>query len=320
MQPFIALTDQRWFEFLSSCAENGIVDEVNFWSPESPDPLKKFAPGEPIFFRLKKPHYAIVGYGFFAHFHLFDLDMAWELFDWKNGDPDKLRFFQRIGEYRGVDLLDPARLAERKQIGCTILRDARFWPASRWIPWGEEMGWAPNVVRGKTEKDPRRVEILLRSLSGEAPSEFKADAFAPLEADERIIVLSKHSHRIGQGTFRARLLDVYDGSCAITGEHTEPVLDAAHIQPYLGPRSNHIQNGLLLTKEFHALFDLGYVTVTPDYVIRISPRLHADWKNGRRYLLYDGKPLVQVPRRNDDRPNREVLAWHNKRVFRSQGA
>lgn len=42
------------------------------------------------------------------------------------------------------------------------------------------------------------------------------------------------------------------------------VLDAAHIQPCLGPRSNHPQNGLVLTKEFHALFDRGYVTVTPE--------------------------------------------------------
>ena len=37
--------------------------------------------------------------------------------------------------------------------------------------------------------------------------------------------------------------------------------ESAHIQPYLGPRSNHVQNGVLLTKELHALFDAGYVTI-----------------------------------------------------------
>ena len=92
----------------------------------------------------------------------------------------------------------------------------------------------------------------------------------PLDLDERTIVLREVTDREGQGAFRLRMLRAYDGQCAITGEHTAPVLDAAHIQPYLGPRSNHVQNGLLLTKEFHALFDEGYVAVTPDYEVRVS--------------------------------------------------
>ena len=58
----------------------------------------------------------------------------------------------------------------------------------------------------------------------------------------------------GQGPFRLRMLDSH-GRRAISGERTGPVLDGAHIQPYLGPRSNHVQNGLLLTTDLHALFD-----------------------------------------------------------------
>jgi hypothetical protein len=95
--------------------------------------------------------------------------------------------------------------------------------------------------------------------------------------------------RLGQGTFRARLLDAYGRRCAITGERTEPVLDAAHIQPYLGPRSNHIRNGLVLSKEFHTLFDLGYVGIDPDYKVHVSPRLYDEWHNGRRYYEYDDR-------------------------------
>jgi putative restriction endonuclease len=125
--------------------------------------------------------------------------------------------------------------------------------------------------------------------------------------------------REGQGAFRARLLDAYGRSSAITGEHTEPVLDAAHIQRYLGPRSNHVQNGLLLTKEFHTLFDLGYVTVTPEYVIRVSPSLGNDWHNGKRYYPYDGKRLVAVPGAASLRPSGAALAWHGERVFRRAG-
>lgn len=116
-----------------------------------------------------------------------------------------------------------------------------------------------------------------------APPEFE-DRYVPFEGDERRLVFAEQTVREGQGAFRLRLLSAYGGRCAITGEHSEPVLDAAHIQPYRGPRSNHVQNGLVLTKEFHALFDRGHVSVTPDHKVRVSPRLREDWKNGRRYF------------------------------------
>ena len=101
----------------------------------------------------------------------------------------------------------------------------------------------------------------------------------------------------------------------MTGEHTEIVLDAAHIQPYLGPRSNHPQNGLLLTKEFHALFDAGYVTVTPEYEVRVSSRLYSEWGNGHRYRPFDGRPLTVLPSVEIERASPEALEWHLERRF-----
>src|SRR5688500_6998678 len=114
-EAFVALTDKAWFDFLSTRAGNGHVDEVNFWQPRATAPMKKMAPGEPIFFRLKKPDYAVAGYGFFAHFQVLDLDLAWQTFGEKNGDPTRERFFERIGDYRGIDLLQPT--ARRDPIG-----------------------------------------------------------------------------------------------------------------------------------------------------------------------------------------------------------
>jgi len=315
VQPFIALTDKSWFDFLSKRTSTGIVDEVNFWSPKSTRPMKHMQPGEPLFFRLKRPYYAIAGYAFFAHFHVLDLDMAWDYFGWKNGDPDKVSFFQRIGGYRGIDLFDPR--TPRQPLGCTILRGAAFWPESRWILWGEQMGWPQGIQQGMTERDPGRAELLSHAIASDAPEDLKVETpFEPLVADERRLVMATEVEREGQGTFRARLLDAYGGRCAITGEHTEPVLDAAHIQPYLGPRSNHLQNGLRLTKEFHTFFDKGYVTITPEHVIRVSPRLRSEWNNGKRYYAYDDRPLVQLPEQEKNWPSKATLAWHNERVFR----
>lgn len=314
-EAFVALTDKAWFDFLSSRAEGGHLDEVNFWQPKAITPMKKLLPGEPIFFRLKKPDYAVVGYGFFAHFHLLDLDLAWQTFGEKNGDPTRARFFERIGAYRGVDLLKPA--ARRDPIGCTVLREAVFWPSSRWIPWGEERGWPSNVVQGRTERDPANTQILMAAVSADhtvTPPELVEESFELVLGDERAWSVRGQTVREGQGTFRLRLLQAYQ-QCAITGEHTQIVLDGAHIQPYLGPRSNHPQNGVLLTKEFHALFDAGYVTITPDFKVRVSERLRLDWHNGHRYYPFDGKPLVALPANDGLRPSREALEWHGQHRF-----
>jgi putative restriction endonuclease len=314
--PFIALTDKEWFDFLLSFAESGRLDEVNFWSPKSLRPMKHMSPGEPVFFRLKRPHYAIAGYGFFAHFAVMSLEEAWETFALKNGDPDKLRFLKRIGEYRDVDLRDPGVIA--KPIGCTILRDAKFWDRSRWIPWGPEAGWHGNIVQGKTEEDSVRASRLLAEIEYDhlgVPEEFVPE-FRPMEVDERQLVIAQSYKREGQGAFRSRVMEAYGRRCAITGERTEPVLDAAHVQPYLGPRSNHVQNGLLLTKEFHTLFDLGFVTVTPELKVRVSPRLREQWKNGKRFYAFDQQDL-RLPEDRALQPSRASLGWHQARVFRA---
>lgn len=314
MHPFIALTDDRWFDFLSTRAVGGRVDEVNFWQPRATRPMKRMDPGEPVFFRLKRPHYAIAGYGFFAHFQVVPVEEAWSLFGWKNGDDSFAGFLQRIGGYRQEDLSIAAN--RRKPLGCSLLRDAHFWPDADWMPWGDEQGWKPNIVQGKTERDAHRASLLLGRIAGDAaarPADL-ADQFEPLEVDERTWVDRHVARREGQGTFKLRLLDSY-GRCAITGERTRPVLDGAHIQPYLGPRSNHVQNGLLLTKEFHALFDEGYVTVTPDYEVRVSSALRDRWNNGVRYYSFDGQPLRRLPDNPVHRPSRAALDWHRQHRF-----
>lgn len=314
MQPFIALTDHNWFKFLCNRSADGIVDEVNFWQPKARRPMRKMVPGEPVFFRLKAPFHAIVGYGFFAHFQVVAVEEAWNIFDWRNGADTMVSFLERISSYRNEDL----SIAEnrRKPLGCTILRDAHFWPHYRWLEWANNEGWKPNIVQGKTERDPVRAQKLIATISDDhaaTPRDLLSD-FVAVEVDQRTVIERPTVQREGQGAFRLRLLDAY-GQCAITGEHTLPVLDAAHIQPYLGPASNHPQNGLILTKEFHTLFDQGYITVTPDYDVHVSEALRADYNNGRRYYGYDGQK-INIPSIPAARPSRDALAWHTEQVYR----
>ncbi|MFL5291002.1 MAG: HNH endonuclease, partial [Myxococcales bacterium] len=199
-----------------------------------------------------------------------------------------------------------------------LLLDAHFWPDHRWIPWGTSRGYADTGVQiGRTESDSRNVAELLAEIGRdnvEPPSELVED-FRLVPTDERKRAAMIQAVREGQGAFRLRLLDAYRGACAITGEHTEPVLDATHIQPYLGPRSNHPRNGLILTKEFHALFDKGLVTIDPparagsEYRVRVSRIIRERWNNGRRYNDFDGAPLRSVPADPRLQPSAEALEW-----------
>ncbi len=121
--------------------------------------------------------------------------------------------------------------------------------------------------------------------------------------------------RLGQGAFRVLVTEAYERRCAITGERTLPVLEAAHIKPYSETGPHLISNGLLLRSDLHILFDDGYVTVTEDLRIEVSKRIKEEFENGREYYRYRGKPLLVVPGGWEERPSVEFLRWHNEHMF-----
>ncbi len=73
------------------------------------------------------------------------------------------------------------------------------------------------------------------------------------------------SIRQGQSAFREALLTAYRSQCALTGCRVEAVLQAAHIMPFRGDHTNHINNGLLLRADIHTLFDLGIIKIDREY-------------------------------------------------------
>ena len=121
--------------------------------------------------------------------------------------------------------------------------------------------------------------------------------------------------RLGQGSFRLAVTDAYKGACAVTGEHSLPALEAAHIRSYSEGGEHEISNGLLIRSDIHRLFDKGYVTVSPSLHFEVSRKLKEDFSNGRSYYGLHGAP-IGLPVRIADRPNTEMLAWHNENCFK----
>nr|WP_255575540.1 HNH endonuclease signature motif containing protein [Caproiciproducens faecalis] len=123
-------------------------------------------------------------------------------------------------------------------------------------------------------------------------------------------------HRLGQGTFRIVVTEAYQRRCAITGEKTLPVLEAAHIKPFSENGPHDIKNGLLLRSDFHTLFDDGYITINSDFVIEVSKRLNEDYGNGKDYYRYHGSKLQSMPSSSVELPSQEYIMWHNEHCYK----
>jgi putative restriction endonuclease len=302
MKMYIGLTDFDWYTLLSSKK----LDEVNFWKPGT-TPFRALEPNDLFLFKLKSPYNAVVGGGFFVRYVEIPINMAWETFGDENGTVDQQEFASRIIKYRqknGVDVTYP-------QVGCIILTEPFFFDRPLWIKGPADM--AKNIVTGKlysTEAgEGKRVfeEVMTKLPLALGP---QASAGISNRYGE-----SFTKHRLGQGGFRILVTESYNRQCAISGEKTLPVLQAAHIKPYSDDGPNEVNNGILLRSDIHKLFDDGYITITPNLEVLVSGRLHSDFGNGKLYYQYNKEKLLSTPESRDDMPSREFLEWHNDTVF-----
>jgi len=96
------------------------------------------------------------------------------------------------------------------------------------------------------------------------------------------------------------------------------VLEAAHIKPYAQQGPNRVDNGLLLRSDLHRLFVRGLVSIEPERLtFQVSERIRDEYSNGRVYYELEGKPLIALPERPDERPNRAILEHHRSAIFRN---
>ena len=129
--------------------------------------------------------------------------------------------------------------------------------------------------------------------------------------DGREKIARQITERRGQKKFRTALLKAYNGKCAVTGSNVESVLEAAHILPYKGQQTNHIQNGVLLRSDIHLLFDLGQLTIEANSKrVKIHSTLIET-----HYSKYNDV-IINLPKNTLDYPHIEALRHHNEFEFK----
>ena len=331
IQGYVAVTHQRWFEHLAS---KRLWTEVNFWRPSAKHSFNG-SPGSPFFFKLKAPHNAIGGFGLVTRFSRLPDWLAWDCFEQGNGAASFAEMEQRLNEIRTRNKFVDA--GPVPQIGCILLSNAVFFPPELWIP--QPSDWSPrnltyqryDLEQGEGLRIWRECQERLQILRVEADTYPISQVFErafeeadglgsvrwqpDLAASGRFGAPRLITPRLGQGTFRVAVTDAYGRACAVTGEHSLPVLEAAHIKPYAQEGPHDITNGLLLRSDLHRLFDKGYVTVTDEFRLEVSDRLRVDYSNGRSYYPLRGQRITP-PADGRCAPAAAFLRWHNENVYR----
>lgn len=180
---------------------------------------------------------------------------------------------------------------------------------------GEELVW--NEFNGDWEKLAYESEIILAKYKG-VPIETLIDVSDISEIKEGKDRDSIVKTRVNQNFFRKTILASYNQTCCITGIKSPELLVASHIIPWAVNEKERMnpQNGLCLNALHDKAFDIGLITITSDYRVKISELLKSNLNliTDRFFLPFENRPIIYPSR---FMPNKEFLEFHLNNVFKS---
>lgn len=281
MRGHILNTDFDWYQSLRAQPQ---LDEVNFWRPGKQGVNAER--GTPMIFKLKSPQNAICGFGFFSRYQRIPLWQAWEIFGKANGVNAESELLDRL---RRIATRNAIEFARDPQIGCLVLVQPVFFAPDEWIEIPND--WSPNIVANKvydlSTGEGKRIwtECLVGYEQEQKHEPWVIEELERAQAGNPRLVVP----RLGQASFRLDVQEAYSGKCAITREHSLPVLEAVHITPWGDGGPNEVSNGIFMRSDLHRLFDRGYVTFDEGSRFVVSDLLKDEWHNGKTYYALHGE-------------------------------
>lgn len=123
--------------------------------------------------------------------------------------------------------------------------------------------------------------------------------------------------RVNQSFFRSSILAAYNNTCCITGINQAEFLIAGHIRPWGIDEKNRLnpRNGIAINPLHDKAFEEGFMTITPDYTIKISPLILN--QKGQNIIDFFGKfenQKIILPSRF--LPDVEFLKYHNEERYK----
>lgn len=174
---------------------------------------------------------------------------------------------------------------------------------------GVKAGMEESQKRRSAARRTKASQDIGGQLDRDANSADREGEFDPKSAkDGRLKTNRAINLRRGQPKFRRKLLRAYNRRCAVTNCDCPEALEAAHIIPYRGEKTNHIQNGILLRSDIHTLFDIGRIGFAPKSHTVIVSKVLTDTAYGK----LKGRTL-RLPSQCKNRPHEDALREHLKR-------
>lgn len=178
----------------------------------------------------------------------------------------------------------------------------------------DEIIW--DEFNGNWEKLAFESELLIAQFQNktiEETVEFDLENLPEGKEREKLIKV-----RVNQSFFRSTILSSYNQKCCITGLSIPDFLVASHIVPWKRDQINRLNphNGLCLNSIHDKAFDRGFITITPDFKIRIS-ECFKDYSTENAvldfFVKYDNLS-INLP----DRflPSQDFLDYHYNNIFR----
>lgn len=120
------------------------------------------------------------------------------------------------------------------------------------------------------------------------------------------------------GIFKKEIPRLYGYQCCISEMKIETTInaqlvDACHIVPFSFSNDDTITNGICLSPNLHRAFDRGLLTITEDYIVRISPTIK-ETQSPYGILQFAGKRIA-LPTEFKHYPSVHNLSWHRKEKF-----
>ncbi|MDE5976720.1 MAG: HNH endonuclease [Muribaculaceae bacterium] len=162
---------------------------------------------------------------------------------------------------------------------------------------------------GNWDKLSYDAEILLSQLENRTIEETWN-----LPEGKDVFVMTKR--RINQSFFRSAVLSSYNNTCCISGITHPNLLEACHIVGWSEDSAIRTDpmNGLCLTPTFHKAFDNLLISITPDYILKISEsfKLSASKSSFGDYLKLRDNCMIILPDRF--MPHKEYLEKNYDRL------
>jgi len=157
------------------------------------------------------------------------------------------------------------------------------------------------------------VSDLSRPTTSEATlaTDIRAISRMPVDSTTKEVMINA---RLGQGQFRADVLKMWKGGCAVTGVGMLDAIRASHIKPWRSSNNQErldANNGLPLLATLDALFDVGLISFSSDGEMLVSSFINASDREalGLKHECLRETPSAEVS---------NFLEFHRENIFRKR--